>query len=136
MDRVDYVNNSKNGQHLKDQLVELRLCLEALPTNIPVPLATESRYKFSDFSPDAEWTVDIGEAERGLETEAVVDVLETWIEKYPGDIILEKWVHDILEAAQGVILAAGKAVNEIYFARKFESLTRLDTVTEVFASVK
>ncbi|KAG1858405.1 hypothetical protein DFJ58DRAFT_744888 [Suillus subalutaceus] len=48
--------------------------------------------------------------ERGPETEAVVDALETWIEKCPGDIILEKWVHDILEAAQSVILAAGKAL--------------------------
>ncbi|KAG1865559.1 hypothetical protein DFJ58DRAFT_771567, partial [Suillus subalutaceus] len=116
-------------QHLKDQLVELRQCLKALPTDIPVPPATESKYKFSDFSPDAEWTIDIGEAgavnrelevrlgnrvnglklvERGLEIEAVVDVLGTWIEKCPGDIILEKWVHDILEAAQSVILAAGK----------------------------
>ncbi|KAG1848086.1 hypothetical protein DFJ58DRAFT_796836 [Suillus subalutaceus] len=114
-------------QHLKDQLVELRQCLKALPTDIPVPPATESKYKFSDFSPDAEWTIDIGEAgavnrgfgnrvnglklvEQGPETEAIVDVLETWIEKCPGDIILEKWVHGILEAAQSVILAAGKAL--------------------------
>ncbi|KAG2030499.1 hypothetical protein BDR03DRAFT_1003531 [Suillus americanus] len=95
-------------QHLKDQLVELRQCLKALPTDIPVPLAIESKYKFSNFSPDAEWTIDIGEAERGPETEAIVDVLETWIKKCPGDIILEKWVHDILEAVQSVILAAGK----------------------------
>ncbi|KAG1903672.1 uncharacterized protein F5891DRAFT_1017791 [Suillus fuscotomentosus] len=49
--------------------------------------------------------------ERGPEIEAVVDVLETWIEKCSGDIILEKWVHDILEAAQGAILVAGKDVN-------------------------
>ncbi|KAG1795525.1 hypothetical protein EV424DRAFT_1598569 [Suillus variegatus] len=118
-------------QHLKDQLVELRQCLEALPTDIPVPRAMESKYKFSDFSPDAEWAADIGEAgavnreleirfgnrvdglkliERGPETEAVVDVLETWIKKCPGDIILEKWVDDILKAAQGVILAAGQAL--------------------------
>ncbi|KAG1869622.1 hypothetical protein F4604DRAFT_1682164 [Suillus subluteus] len=34
----------------------------ALPTDIPVPPATESKYEFSDFSPDAEWTTDIGEA--------------------------------------------------------------------------
>ncbi|KAG1893814.1 uncharacterized protein F5891DRAFT_1195952 [Suillus fuscotomentosus] len=99
-------------QQLQDQLVELRLCLEALPTHIPVPLAAESRYKFSDFSTDAEWAADIGEAgARGPEIEAVVDVLETWIEKCSGDIILEKWVHDILEAAQGAILVAGKDVN-------------------------
>src|SRR6267154_5193905 len=115
-------------QQLQDQLVELRLCLKALPTDIPVPLAAESKYKFSDFTPDAEWAADIGEAgavnrelevkfgnrvdglkliERGPETEAVVDVLETWIEKCPGNIILEQWVNDILEAARGAILAAG-----------------------------
>ncbi|KAG1867197.1 hypothetical protein DFJ58DRAFT_838204 [Suillus subalutaceus] len=46
----------------QDQLVELRQCLKALPPDIPVPPATESKYKFSDFSPDAEWTIDIGEA--------------------------------------------------------------------------
>ncbi|KAG1743283.1 uncharacterized protein EDB91DRAFT_1081218 [Suillus paluster] len=100
-------------QQLQDQLVELQLCLKVLPMDIPVPLAAESRYKFSDFSTDAEWAVNIGEAgavnrelevrfgscvddlklmERGPETEAVVDVLETWIEKCPGDIILEKWL--------------------------------------------
>ncbi|KAG2060035.1 hypothetical protein BDR06DRAFT_1003088 [Suillus hirtellus] len=119
-------------QQIQDQLVELRLCLEALPMDIPVPLAGESRYNFSDFSMDPEWAADIGEAgavnrelevrfgscvdglkltERGPKTEAVMDVLETWIEKCPGDILLEKWVHNILKAAQGAILAAGKAVN-------------------------
>ncbi|KAJ8580562.1 hypothetical protein M405DRAFT_869382 [Rhizopogon salebrosus TDB-379] len=30
--------------------------------------------------------------ERGPEIEAVVDVFETWIKKYPGDVILEKWL--------------------------------------------
>jgi hypothetical protein len=40
-----------------------------------------------------------------------VDAFETWIEKYPGDIILERWVDDTLEAARGLIVAAGKAVN-------------------------
>ncbi|KAG1842225.1 hypothetical protein F4604DRAFT_1938953 [Suillus subluteus] len=90
--------------------------------NIPVP--KESKYNFSDFSLDADWTAEIGEAadvnrelearfgsragglkivERGPEPEAVVDVLETWIKKYPGDILLEKWVYDTLEAARGLI---------------------------------
>ncbi|KAG1861518.1 hypothetical protein DFJ58DRAFT_777243 [Suillus subalutaceus] len=144
-------------QHLKDQLVELRQCLKALPMVIPVPPATESKYKSSNFSPDAEWTIDIGKAgavnrelevrfgnhvnglkfvEQGPETEAIVDVLETWIEKCPGDIILKKWVHDILEAAQSVILAAGKAVNYIYFTLQKNSSLTHHTVTEVFASVK
>ncbi|KAG1724896.1 uncharacterized protein EDB91DRAFT_1062575 [Suillus paluster] len=116
-------------QHLKDQLAELRLCLVALPTDIPI--RKESKYKFSDFSPDAEWIAEIGEAaainrelevrlgsrvnglklvERGLEMEAIVHVFETWTKKYPGDIILEKWVNDTLEAARGLILAAGKAL--------------------------
>jgi hypothetical protein len=88
-------------------------------------------------TPDANWTTDIGEVgavnrelevrfgnqadglklvEQGPEIEAVVDVFETWIEKYPGDIILEKWVDDTLEAARGLIVAAGKAVNYICFS--------------------
>ncbi|KAG1838200.1 hypothetical protein DFJ58DRAFT_861777 [Suillus subalutaceus] len=115
-------------QHLKDQLAELRLCLAALPTDIPIP--KESKYKFSNFTLDAEWTADIGEAaavnrelevrlgsrvnglklvERGPEMEAIVHVFETWTKKFPGDVILEKWVNDTLEAARGLILAAGKA---------------------------
>jgi hypothetical protein len=45
--------------HLKDQLVQLRLCLKALPTDIPIP--EQSKYNFSEFSPDADWTAEIGE---------------------------------------------------------------------------
>ncbi|KAG1888570.1 hypothetical protein F4604DRAFT_959028 [Suillus subluteus] len=87
--------------NLKDRLAELRQYLKALPSNIPVP--KESKYNFSDFSLDAaDWTAEIGEVaavnrevrfgsragglkimERGPETEAAVDVLETWIKKYP-----------------------------------------------------
>ncbi|KAG1874806.1 hypothetical protein F4604DRAFT_1680712 [Suillus subluteus] len=83
----------------------------ALPTDIPIP--KESKYNFSNFSLDADWTTDIGKVgavNQELEIEAVVDVFETWIEKYPGDIILEKWVDDTLEAARGLIVAAGKAL--------------------------
>ncbi|KAG1827904.1 hypothetical protein EV424DRAFT_1555001 [Suillus variegatus] len=115
--------------NLKDRLAELRQYLKALPSNIPIP--KESTYNFSNFSPDLDWTAEIGEAaavnrelevrfgsragglkmvERGPETEAVVDVLETWIKKYPGDILLEKWTYDILEAARGLILAAGNTL--------------------------
>jgi hypothetical protein len=118
--------------HLKEQLVQLRLCLKALPTDIPIP--EQSKYNFSKFSPDAEWTAEIGEVgavnrelevrfgnrvnglklvERGPEIEAVVDVFETWIKKYPGDIILEKWVTDTLEATRGLILATGHTVKQI-----------------------
>jgi hypothetical protein len=123
-------------QHLKNQLAELRLCLAALPAEIPIPKESESKYKFSHFSPDAEWAADIGEAaavnrelevrlgsrvdglklvERGPEMEAIVHVFETWTKKFPGDVILEKWVDDTLEAARGLILAAGKAVSQILF---------------------
>jgi hypothetical protein len=31
--------------------------------------------------------------------EAIVHVFETWTKKYPGNVILEKWVCDTLEAA-------------------------------------
>ncbi|KAG2126796.1 hypothetical protein DEU56DRAFT_758780 [Suillus clintonianus] len=103
---------------------------QSLPADIPIP--KESKYKFSNFSPDAEWAVDIGEAaavnrelevrlgsrvdglklvERGPEMEAIVHVFETWTKRFPGDVILEKWVDDTLEAARGLILAAGKAVS-------------------------
>ncbi|KAG1863223.1 hypothetical protein DFJ58DRAFT_869265 [Suillus subalutaceus] len=42
--------------------------------------------------------------------EAIVHVFETWTKKFPGDVILEKWVNDTLEAVRGLILAAGKAL--------------------------
>ncbi|KAG1735854.1 hypothetical protein EDD22DRAFT_852321 [Suillus occidentalis] len=85
-------------QHLKDQLAELQLCLAALPADIPIPKESESKYKFSNFSSDAEWAADIGEAA------AVNQELEV------SDVILEKWVDNTLEAAQGLILAARKAL--------------------------
>ncbi|KAG1874777.1 hypothetical protein DFJ58DRAFT_910303 [Suillus subalutaceus] len=90
-------------------LLPLIVTLVSTWLNIPVP--KESKYNFSDFSLDADWTAEIGEAaDRGPEPEAVVDVLETWIKKYPGDILLEKWVYDTLEAARGLILAAGNTL--------------------------
>ncbi|KAG1744170.1 uncharacterized protein EDB91DRAFT_1050960, partial [Suillus paluster] len=117
-------------------LVDLRHCLKALPTDIPI-LKT-SKYNFSNFEPDADWTAEIGEVgavnrepqvrfgnradglklvERGPETEAVVDVFKKWIQKYPSDIVLQKWVTDTLEGARrGLIRAAGKAVNQIYLS--------------------
>ncbi|KAG1740815.1 uncharacterized protein EDB91DRAFT_1346926 [Suillus paluster] len=80
--------------HLKDQLVDLRLRLKALPTDIPI-LKT-SKYNYSNLEPDRFGNrVDgLKLVERGPETEAVP---------------VDKWVADTLEAAQGLILAAGKA---------------------------
>lgn len=137
-------------QHLKDQLDELRLCLRALPSDIPIP--RESKYKFSDFSLDADWIADAGEVaavnrelevrlgsringlklvERGPEMEAIVPVLKTWVEKYPGDIILEKWVCDTLKAAQGLILVSGKAVSQSYYLSDKTELTSHDSTLVV-----
>ncbi|KAG1765413.1 hypothetical protein EDD22DRAFT_880662, partial [Suillus occidentalis] len=103
---------------LKCNNTELQLCLAASPADIPIPKESESKYKFSNFSPDAEWAADIGEAaainrelevrlgsrvddlklvERGPEMEAIVHVFETWTNKFPGDVFLEKWVDDAIE---------------------------------------
>ena len=124
-------------QRLKDELTELQVSLKELPMDIPIP--KQSKYNFSNFSLDPDWITDVGEVgavnrelevrlgsrvnglkiiERGPDTEAIVDVLQIWIEKYSGNIILEKWVHDILQAAQGLILVSGKAVSTIYFILK------------------
>ncbi|KAG1825475.1 uncharacterized protein BJ212DRAFT_1294906 [Suillus subaureus] len=45
---------------LRDRLAELQQYLKALPSNIPIP--DESKYNFSNFSLDANWTAEIGEA--------------------------------------------------------------------------
>lgn len=55
--------------------------------------------------------------------EAIVHVFETWTKKFPGDVILEKWVGNTLKAAQGLILAARKAVSQILFFPPINRLT-------------
>ncbi|KAG1842743.1 hypothetical protein DFJ58DRAFT_854912 [Suillus subalutaceus] len=141
-------------QHIKDQLAELRLCLAALPTDIPIP--KESKYKFLNFTLDAEWTADIGEAaavnqelevrlgsrvnglklvERSPEMEAIVHVFETWMKKFPGDVILEKWVNDTLEAALKFYERKPVKVNHTQIPEKQKpKVQKLDTM--VAPSVK
>ncbi|KAG2355134.1 hypothetical protein BDR07DRAFT_1493607 [Suillus spraguei] len=101
-------------QHLKDQLVKLQQCLEALPMDLLVLQAMESKYKFSDFSPDAEWAADIGEAgavnqeleirfgncvdvlkpvERGPETEKVPIIYPFDHELQTDETAYEWWSH-------------------------------------------
>ncbi|KAG1887874.1 hypothetical protein F4604DRAFT_2038550 [Suillus subluteus] len=115
--------------NLKDRLAELRQYLKALPSNIPVP--KESKYNFSNFSLDADWTAEIGEAaavkrelevrsgsragglkivERGPETEAVVDVLETWTRSDSSMMLLYLQISDHLRKVLSFMDKSGYAM--------------------------
>lgn len=102
-------------------LAQLRLYLQNLPENLPLPASGQSIYGFEDFAPDAEWLEDIGEEgavnrqleillgsrakgpirlkERGPSICAVTDVLDKYIARHPTSVILQKWVSDLTDSA-------------------------------------
>lgn len=103
----------------KTDLEQLRLYLQKLPNVLPVP--TTPKYDLRGFAPDPEWVGDIGEEgavnrelevifgsrfhgpltldERGPGIEAMSDVLERYLQKYPESVLLGKWVADTTLAA-------------------------------------
>jgi hypothetical protein len=113
--------------------VDALLCeLQALITNLPpsLPLVvdiSESRYgALVGFSPDPELVEDIGEVgavntalermfghrmdglkilERGTIIEAIVPLLEGYLKRFQGDIILQKWLADFVSGARALVSA-------------------------------
>ncbi|KAB5587844.1 hypothetical protein CTheo_8714 [Ceratobasidium theobromae] len=103
-------------------LTELEALLAALPSSLPVVVASESRYSaLIGFTPDLELVEDIGEVgavntalermfghrkdglkifECGKSIESIVSVLEKYLKRYPGDIILQKWLIDLVTSAR------------------------------------
>ncbi|KAG9098215.1 hypothetical protein FS749_004338 [Ceratobasidium sp. UAMH 11750] len=103
-------------------LLELRALLSTLPNVLPILDVDKSIYRsLLGFSPDPELVEDRGEVgavnialerifghrkdglkilERRKSIEAVVHVLENYLKPYPGDIILQKWLVDLVSSAR------------------------------------
>ncbi|KAF8593539.1 hypothetical protein BDV93DRAFT_566431, partial [Ceratobasidium sp. AG-I] len=113
------------ADQLDAQLDELETLLEALSDSLPEPTVTESLYSgLLNFSLDPEWERDVGIVgavnrgleviwgsraqglcikERGHTVQAVAGVLRFYMYLHPGDIILQKWLDDLIEAASNII---------------------------------
>jgi hypothetical protein len=107
------------AQSLDSQLSLLKFYLENLPASLPI--LSISVYGFTSFELDSEWVADIGKVgainhelevwlghrmepsklkERGHGIECLADLFETWTKQYNRDIIITKWVEDVLHAAK------------------------------------
>lgn len=109
----------------KSLLAELKALLAALPLTLPLVDITESRYgSLVGFAPDPDLVEDYGEAgtvnaalecifghrkdglkisECGPAIEAIVPVLDQYLHKYIGDIILQKWLLDLVQATRELV---------------------------------
>jgi hypothetical protein len=105
---------------IKAEINKLRLYLSHLPATLPCQ-PSDSAYSFKFFAPDKEWVADIGLEgavnrqleimlgsrafgpiqlkERGPGVVALADILEQYLEKFPGSVVLEKWLTDMIGSA-------------------------------------
>ena len=105
---------------------EARLYLSSLPDTLPATGPESSANALFSFSLNPEWVEDVGEegavnqaleaalfnflprndagifkiTARGSAITALADVLETWIQKYPTSVILQKWLQNTLDSAK------------------------------------
>ncbi|QRV81467.1 hypothetical protein RhiJN_09482 [Ceratobasidium sp. AG-Ba] len=103
-------------------LTELAALFSTLPESLPVVEPAQSKYgRFLGFVPDPELVEERGVVgavntalerafrdrrdglkiiERGKGIESIVPLLEKFLKRYPGDIILQKWLIDFVSAAR------------------------------------
>ena len=108
-----------NRTQLDARLLHLRTCLNALPQALP-----SDTYDFRGFDVSDEDAEDLGRAGalnrqlerifcpqgrihglftlqgRGEGLLALVDVLSSFTEEFPSDVVLQKWVEDLIQAAE------------------------------------
>lgn len=116
---------------VKADINKLRLYLTHLPATLPCQ-PSDSEKNFNSFAPDAEWLAEVGLEgavnrqlevalgsrangpiqlkERGPGVVALADVLEQYLEKFPGSAVLEKWLADIIGSAVSAYDSAGLQV--------------------------
>jgi len=87
----------------------LRLYLANLPSSIPLAEPTTSQYSFDAFAILPDEIKDFSEAGKGLE--AVVDVLERYIEQLassanPEVVLLTKWLEVLITTAENTFKSA------------------------------
>ncbi|KAI0356376.1 hypothetical protein OH77DRAFT_1401645 [Trametes cingulata] len=114
----------------------LRVLLAALPNSLPLVQPTQSKYKFHEFGLDEDDVEDMGLLgavnrqlevrlgprtckndtfelkERGTGVEALADVLTRYLEEFPNNELLLKWLDDACRAAETVYSDAGQSVTE------------------------
>ena len=110
---------------LNSRLKDLRKHLGSLPNDLPCDV-----YDFRNFEVSDEDSLDIGRSGalnraleclfcpqgrtqgpfklkgRGEGLDAIVDVLSRFTEEFPNDVILQKWIEDLIQAAEHTIAAS------------------------------
>jgi hypothetical protein len=112
------------------KLKELKQYLKALPKALPISGPDARVNRLLNFGLDDDWVQDVGEEaavnrelevalhdylprndaglffikERGDGIEALADVLECWLTKYPDSAILQLWLKSGIESAKKCIL--------------------------------
>ena len=116
---------------VSSDLEKLSLYLSNLPATPPLS-AQDQVHDFRNFAPDMDWLREIGEegaVNRQLEImlgsrdkggiqlkgqgpgiTALAGVLRKYLEKYPGSVILQKWLSDLIESAIRAFTSAGLQV--------------------------
>lgn len=107
-------------EEVQSRLEDLKIILLTLPRYLPV---ANEFYNFEGYQPEPESVQDYGEEgalnrdlentfcpkgrrepislkEAGPGLEAVADVLDEWIEKFPKSTVLQKWVVDLITASE------------------------------------
>ena len=106
---------------IEKEIKHLHALLKTLPDDLPL---STGHYNFSDYAPDPENVDDYGDdgavnrdlevtfcpggridgpltfRERGPGLEAISGTLWHYIQKYPQNVVLQKWVFDLIDAAK------------------------------------
>ena len=116
--------------------LQLKQYLKALPDKLPLSPPESRLNRLLNFTLDEGWIIDAGEEaainreleaalhdflprnengifyikERGPGIEALADVLEYWLPKHPGSVILELWLKSAIESAKKCLLTHGGEV--------------------------
>ena len=114
---------------LNSRLEHLRKCLDSLPNDLPCGV-----YDFRKFEVSEEDSEDIGRSGalnraleclfcpqgrtqgpfklkgRGEGLNAIVDVLSRFTEEFPSDVILQKWIEDLIQAAEHTVAASASPI--------------------------
>ncbi|EDR00600.1 uncharacterized protein LACBIDRAFT_334075 [Laccaria bicolor S238N-H82] len=118
--------------------LQLKQYLKALPDKLPISPPESRLNRLLNFMLDQDWVIDAGEEvainqeleaalhdflprndngifyikEQGPGIEALADVLDYWLPKHPGSVILELWLKSAIKSAKKCILTHGRELPE------------------------
>ena len=117
---------------VETQLDMIQLYLDNLPQTLPLPAKSKSTCRFFSFKLNKDLVDDIGEIgainwelevrlgqrqhglklrEQGPGIQPLAHLLKDWTARFEDDVILKKWVFDILRAAQDAFEDSGLPVS-------------------------